>query len=340
MSERFAPQVIRSLLSSEEVAAVRAAKLQMTTSGTTWGFSGEPPDDVRKTSVGWLLPAEYGWLFDRLTALAEPLAAEPLVPLPSVQFGRYPLGGHYVWHRDASDPTFSRYRRVSLSIPLLHAQRGGVLEIKGHQLPSLNSGDCVLFDSAALHRVTPVEAGERESLVAWFERARAFEVHRGFLPPGELQAVLAAFDAQPLRESYHDGKVIAGCTHKIRFFKPDDPDAEQWRWLWDRCFQLAQAFLPAVSMKQDALMLAQYGEGEHYHAHVDSARGQWTESRVVSISVLLEECAAGGGFEFPQYGAVRMAVGDALVFDSDMVHRVPPVEKGRRRALVFWARAV
>ena len=85
-------------------------------------------------------------------------------------------------------------------------------------------------------------------------------------------------------------------------------------------------------------MVAEYGPGDQYYPHPDSAKGRWTESRVVSASVLLEEAEEGGRFRFPPSpravsgprglrrestaaGDVEMGVGDMVVFDAEMVTR-------------------
>ena len=332
----FEPVVHRGLLSAGEIDAIRGADLKFN-SGTTGGYNGQPPQIVRDSLVSWLVRPDFGWLIDRLTPLATELTAAPLAPLERVQFGRYAEGGHYSWHQDAVNPSFSRYRQVSLSIIMQHAEQGGALEIKDHDPIELAPGDCVLFPSSMYHRVTPVEAGLRESLVAWFEKQRSFSVVDGLLTPEEREKALTAFTPDSLTPSLHGDKVIPGCTHRIQRIYPNNAD---WNWLFRKLVKVSEAFRPGVAMLPDWMMLAEYSKGEHYHWHPDSARGVWTEPRIVSMTVLLEDAEAGGAFEINGHGAVKMAPGDGLLFDSDMVHRVTPVAKGRRRSVVFWMKAI
>ena len=332
------PQVIPSLLSASEVDAIRKVQLERQP-GTIGGHAGAAPAIHRQTDVGWLTRPDHDWLFDRLSGAAAEMAGQIsddlMAPLASIQMGRYGAGGHYGWHQDAADASFSRYRRVSMSVVLQHAETGGVLEIQGRDLPAVGPGDCVIFPSSLMHRVTPVEAGARESLVAWFERRHKFDVRPDLLTPDEVGIVAAGFtDLEP---SLHGGQVIPGCTHRIRWLEAGDP---QWQWLFWRLVRFSESLLPGTAMVPDTMMLAEYDEGEHYHMHPDSERDAWTESRMASVSVLIEAADAGGDFEFQDHGPVPMKAGDGLVFDSAMQHTVRPVSAGRRRAVVFWMRAV
>lgn len=334
--QQFKPVVVRGFLSEREVADIRADRPDETAPGSVGGSEGAAPASIRESDVGWLKAPQHRWLIDRLQPVAEQHCDERLALLPSVQYGCYRPGGHYAWHKDALAGSFSWRRRVSMSIPLAHAGAGGRLEIQGHSLPDLRPGDLVVFPSNVNHRVTTVTEGERESLVAWFERENRFEVQPQVLTGEEIQTVVDGAFRQ-LSPSLHDGKVIPGCTHKIAWLSKDDA---AWRWLFDKLVAAAEKFAPGEAIVTDTLMVAEYREGDEYHMHPDSRRGAWTESRRVSMSVLLEEAEEGGRFELRDKGVVSMDVGDALVFDSDMYHRVRPVRKGRRRALVFWMRAL
>ena len=342
------PTVFPALISGDEIAAIRAGSLKFGP-GAVGGHDGVPPESVRKSTTAWLGRNNYGWLFDRLQPLADKLS-DDLQPLARIQYGRYDPGGHYAWHQDASNPSFSRYRRVSLSIVLQHAEAGGHLEIKNHDLPDMQLGDCVLFDSSTYHRVTPVQAGVRESLVAWFEREREGMVVADVLSPVEVKTLLAAFTPDALRPSLHGRDTPPpGCSHKICWLAQEDP---QWKWIFARLIEMAESFLPGVAMTAGTptlsgngmvpskLMLAEYDEGDKYFMHSDSTRGMWNESQIVSMSLPLEDPDEGGEFEFRDSGPVDIGIGNALVFDSDMHHCVRTIKRGRRRVLVFWMKAI
>lgn len=87
------------------------------------------------------------------------------------QVVRYRSGDHYGWHRDSDGAGLKLRRRTTvalLSDPAACA--GGQLELSDPsvRIPSeLRLGQWVSFPAWVAHRVTPVTAGERWSLVGW-----------------------------------------------------------------------------------------------------------------------------------------------------------------------------
>lgn len=78
-----------------------------------------------------------------------------------------------------------------------------------------------------------------------------------------------------------------------------------------------------------------------YDWHVDRGRARGTRSRKLSVSVQLSDPAsyAGGQLELNPGGTLRVAPrpqGTAIFFPAFVLHRVSPVTKGRRDALVTW----
>ena len=100
-----------------------------------------------------------------------------------IQYGIYPVGGKYDWHVDEEEETpiiggKLLARKLSMTIWLSDPDEyeGGELdiEIEGphtnlryHTL-KLSKGSIVIFRSRLWHRVRPVTAGVRKSLVTWF----------------------------------------------------------------------------------------------------------------------------------------------------------------------------
>lgn len=80
----------------------------------------------------------------------------------------------------------------------------------------------------------------------------------------------------------------------------------------------------------------------HYGWHTDSTLHAWSDSvdRKLSMSIQLSapDEYEGGVFEFFKGGAVPgfQAKGTAIVFPSFLLHRVTPVTRGSRCALVAW----
>ena len=90
------------------------------------------------------------------------------------KFNRYSSKGTYKWHYDAS-PMGPIDMRTDYSCTLALTDsseyEGGDLEIdiNGHiiKAPRLEQGQCVVYESGQLHRVTPVTKGERISAICW-----------------------------------------------------------------------------------------------------------------------------------------------------------------------------
>jgi PKHD-type hydroxylase len=91
-----------------------------------------------------------------------------------VQLIKYYPGGEYNWHCDYGlAPKKDSFRKLSISIQLSDPWEytGGELELvdygnRTHVLPK-DRGIFVVFDSKVPHRVRPVTAGQRISLVGW-----------------------------------------------------------------------------------------------------------------------------------------------------------------------------
>ncbi len=89
---------------------------------------------------------------------------------------KYRAGDHFVWHSDRPKGEtgitnfISKRRRVSVTIIVQDCESGGELQFKNpeEETVRLSSRDCVLFPSEVIHRVKPIEQGERISLVGWY----------------------------------------------------------------------------------------------------------------------------------------------------------------------------
>jgi len=140
----------------------------------------DPFGKKRITDVSWLeRGGETHWLYARLEQIVQQLNSqyykyeiykelrEPL------QYTVYDSsrGGHYNWHVDhgAGGPDA---RKLSISVQLSDPStyQGCDLELNfgDDNVPAPRAqGTLVAFSSYVLHRVTPITAGVRKSLVAW-----------------------------------------------------------------------------------------------------------------------------------------------------------------------------
>jgi PKHD-type hydroxylase len=150
-------------------------KAELTGSRTTQ----KNTDFLRSTRVAWMeKKPEILWLHERL---------EKMVLEINAKFFRYDLyglleafqytvyegseGGHYGWHVDLGEKNYEP-RKISLSLQLSDAgdYEGGELLVEpgdGPRVAEKARGTLIAFPSFVLHRVAPVTAGTRKSLVIW-----------------------------------------------------------------------------------------------------------------------------------------------------------------------------
>jgi len=135
--------------------------------------------NMRRSEVKWFSKrdARLQSLFFKLQTLCDEANLKSfnfdLSGFLDVQFTKYTApGGHYDWHEDNNwvDGKPST-RKLSMVLQLTNPAEyeGGQLELQGGMgLQTLQQGDVLFFPSFLKHRVTPMTAGVRHSLVTWF----------------------------------------------------------------------------------------------------------------------------------------------------------------------------
>jgi PKHD-type hydroxylase len=135
-------------------------------------------DAVRITQVAWIAnsPAAAPF-YEKLAGAVQHLNSRfyryDVTGLETLQYTVYHAdqGSHYHWHMDYGIHN-PRPRKISMTLQLTDPARyeGGELQFQaGHRTASAprRRGALIAFPSFILHRVTPVTAGTRKSLVAW-----------------------------------------------------------------------------------------------------------------------------------------------------------------------------
>lgn len=137
----------------------------------------EENDEIRRTDLLWLCPEEFGWAYERVALVVAKVNFYHYRYSLNYIAGKMQLGnykaknkGKYDWHTDNG---YDAMRKLSFIMQLSNPDeyKGGEVQIKTGPkkhgpLPN-NRGDMIIFPSHVLHRVTPVEKGDRQSLVAW-----------------------------------------------------------------------------------------------------------------------------------------------------------------------------
>jgi len=119
---------------------------------------------------------------------------------------------------------------------------------------------------------------------------------------------------------------------------------EQFKWIYDRIWQVALAVNKIYKINIDSFELAQiayYDEKESGHFDWHSDNGTTQMRRKLSISIPLNDPSEyeGGDIHFNAGGKIvapAQSLGKLIIFPSWVVHRVTPVTKGRRYSMVIW----
>jgi len=172
-----------------------------------------------------------------------------------------------------------------------------------------------------------------------FDRPDAFT-------PAECDAIVALARARAMEPATVYGgagdEVAPDLRRAERCLLARDP---QTGWVFARLDSLfadaAERFGMAVDPVFETIQAVRYGPGDHFRSwHTDAGTDKYRE-RQVSLSVELSapEEHDGGTLEIAPgtIGAPRtLPKGGARLFPSRLIHRVTPVTRGERWALVAW----
>lgn len=123
------------------------------------------------------------------------------------------------------------------------------------------------------------------------------------------------------------------------------PRGPETGWIYDRLDRLfaeaGEVFGLAIGPVTEPLQIVRYDEGGHFQTWHSDAGYDAQATRLVSVSVELSEPGDhdGGNLEImpATVGRVRsLGRGGARFFPSRALHRVTPVTRGVRHALVIW----
>ena len=134
-------------------------------------------DSIRITQISWIEQSqETNWLFQRLVGATSSINHQAygfdLSALESLQYTVYVAGegSRYDWHVDHGRTP--RRRKLSLVLQLSAPTDYEGCELQIYASSRIDTapktrGTLIAFPSYVLHRVTPITAGVRRSLVMW-----------------------------------------------------------------------------------------------------------------------------------------------------------------------------
>jgi PKHD-type hydroxylase len=181
-------------------------------------------------------------------------------------------------------------------------------------------------------------AGEAAAMLAYFDRPDAFTAR-------ECDAIVALGGAGALEQATVFGEGGDQVDPRMR-------QAERcyWSreiaggWIHERLDALfaeaGERFGLAVDPVFEGIQFVRYDVGGHFRIWHSDAGADRHEARLISVSVELSEAGDydGGVLEIaPAVGMPRtLPRGGARLFPSRAIHRVTPVTRGVRHALVAW----
>jgi PKHD-type hydroxylase len=164
------------------------------------------------------------------------------------------------------------------------------------------------------------------------------------LTPSELDAIICAGDALAPERAQVAGyeTSMARKTH-VAWIMPDDATLPLYNRLTQVVLALNNRFYhyDLTGLENFQYTLYRGDEGAHHDWHVDT--GPHTERvRKLSLSIQLSEPDDYDGCALELFASSRVDVapkkrGTVICFPSFAVHRVTPITRGVRKALVCWA---
>lgn len=178
------PAVFSARQCERIIAAAAAAPTEVGQVGGGDGAS-DHDDAIRRSTISWIAAdEEHSWIHDKLAGVVRRANRRYGFDLigftEDLQFTRYDgAGAFYDWHQDGLDGELA-VRKLSLVVQLsdpadyeggdleLFALDGGGVAVDPERREQMRRrGSVTVFPSFEYHRVTPLHAGTRCSLVCW-----------------------------------------------------------------------------------------------------------------------------------------------------------------------------
>ena len=176
----FTHKIIPKLLTKEECDLVLKFSLENLTlnTATTLSNNGSYYETNRRKSNVAFYPyyEKFPFILEKISKLLQESISVKGFDLDyndtRFQFTEYKIGDYFKWHTDSNGKQITQCDRYcSLVIQLNDEYKGGDLELKLSEDSTIivekGVGNTIIFMSNIEHRVTPVEKGNRYTLVNW-----------------------------------------------------------------------------------------------------------------------------------------------------------------------------
>jgi PKHD-type hydroxylase len=166
----------RGAFSDDELDSIERLGESLALQRATLGAYGNVEQKKRITRVAALVQnADTQWIYDRLIRVVGVLNQRYRFDLVAIQEAaqfmvyRDADGGHFDWHKDHG-PTVKRQLSLTLQLSDPAGYQGCDLEFNDggkFMTAPRERGTLIAFPSTLMHRVSPITAGMRKSLVVW-----------------------------------------------------------------------------------------------------------------------------------------------------------------------------
>jgi PKHD-type hydroxylase len=175
-----------------------------------------------------------------------------------------------------------------------------------------------------------------------------YRIIKGLLNAGEIETLLALAE----EAEFVDGRITAPATSPERKYneqvRPDDEIIPQLAVILGNALRASDEFT-GYSMPMHILppYLSRYRPGMYYDRHIDApVMGMQNKTRTdFSITVFLNPASSYDGGELivdweQGQQAFKLDAGDAVVYETSLVHEVAEVTRGERLAIVTWVQSM
>ena len=205
---------------------------------------------------------------------------------------------------------------------------------EGHGEVTVPFGCGFLYDSRTTSHWRNVSPVPRASWIMYHyreEKRGEVVIHRNLLLQSEVADILTSGHAWEKASTVnYEGNSEYGKTRQSEVSWMERAD---WNWLHRRIDDRMLRIRPELKSGKGSIQLTKYEVGGYFEMHTDD--GPKTP-RKLSATVLLANAHAGGDLAFQDAPSLRLEPGDAVFFDSTVMHEVQMVRAGTRYSLVRW----
>jgi len=182
----------------------------------------------------------------------------------------------------------------------------------------------------------------------YYDKPKSFHRVPKMFTSEECKTIISfANGREPLKGGIHNNEGKVTKDSKIRSVDVYPIyDTEDMRWLYEIIYETVLTYnnnyfcFDILGIFHD-LQLLKYNKGDLYDYHFDLAEGEYS-NRKLGVTILLSNDFEGGELiiNTGQPHTIELGLGDMVLFPSYVLHKIKPITKGERWALVTWIQGI